>query len=87
MQAATLAVRVLKSASAASPLMVLAVGSSWTQAALSWKTAPSLKNLPNGRVINRIGYNFIDWTNTPAPIIAGHIVVPGELLPAFMIFI
>ena len=80
-QSAKLAVRVLSSASAESPLMVLSVGNQWNQAAVKWSTAPGLKTLDSGRVINQIGYNYVDWQTGPQPSIAGHIVVPGAALP------
>ena len=77
MQAATLALRVTSAGSAASPLIVLAVGSDWSEGGVTWNNAPSLKTLNDGTMVNRIGKNYIDWTAGPQPRIAGHIQVPG----------
>ena len=59
-------------------MLLLAVGSGWTEANVTWANAPSLKPLQSGQVVSRIGYNYIDWQTGIKPIIAGHITVAGE---------
>jgi len=77
-QSATLTLNVVTSAAADSTMLLLAVGSSWTETGVTWSNAPSLQPLASGRAINAIGKNYLDWQTGPQPIIAGHITVPGE---------
>ena len=54
-----------------------AAAPAWTQAGITWSTAPAIKPLPTGSTISFIRQNIIDWSNgaATAPDIVGHLTV------------
>jgi hypothetical protein len=52
-----------------------AAASAWTEAAVTWATAPHLKAVADATTVNEIKWNPIDWAS-PTPDIVGHITVP-----------